>query len=226
MTGDTRVVSIDGAAGSGKSTLARSLARALELPYVNTGSMYRALAAAAVRGGIDPDDAAGLVELARGLRFTVQPGDPPELEVEGYGPEALTNPHVESIVSAVARHPSVRALMHERQRDLAAHGAVMEGRDIGSVVVPEAAVKLFLVAAPEERATRRVKERSADPASIATSLHRRDAADASTTPPTPPERSDVLDTGTLDAAATLEAAIAIVAQRAPWLLRDGEDPEP
>ncbi len=104
-----RVVAIDGAAGSGKSTLAGRLAKALGLPYVNTGLMYRALAAAAVREGVSSDDERGLLQLTAGLRFILRVEPPGELEVEGYGVEELMSVEVESMVSAVASHPVVRA---------------------------------------------------------------------------------------------------------------------
>ena len=98
MTAPAVIIAVDGAAGSGKSTLARGLARALGVVYVNTGSMYRALAAASIRADVDADDAEALVDLVRGLRFTVAGEEPPELEVEGYATEDLTTPEVESRV--------------------------------------------------------------------------------------------------------------------------------
>ncbi len=218
MTG-VRVVAIDGAAGSGKSTLARSLARELSLSYVNTGSMYRALAAAALRHGTSPDDERALVELAQGLRFIVRVEPPGELEVEGYAPEELTSVEVESTVSAVARHPAVRALMRREQRGLGeAHGAVMEGRDIASVVFADAPVKLYLDAPPALRAERRASERSDEPSWVAAALDARDARDARTTPHEPAPGATVIETGELDAAQTLDAAIAVVRLAAPELL--------
>jgi cytidylate kinase len=214
-----RVVAIDGASGSGKSTLARGLARALGLPYVNTGSMYRALAAAAIRAGVSPDDEASLVELIRGLRFIVRVEPPGALEVEGYGAAELTSIEVESTVSRAARHPAVRELMRREQRGLGeAHGAVMEGRDIASVVFPDAVVKLYLEARPDLRAARRASERDAEVGSVAAALDARDARDAVTTPHAPAEGAVVIDTSTLDPASTLEAAIAVVRARAPELV--------
>jgi cytidylate kinase len=212
------VVAIDGAAGSGKSTLARALALRLGLAYVNTGLMYRALAAAALRARISPDDDEALLELTEGLRCRLAGSDPSVLEVEGYSLEDLTTLEVESTVSRVARHPRVRAAMCAKQRDLAANGAVMEGRDIGSVVFPDAAVKLYLEADPGARAERRADERSHTDDVITEALRRRDALDAVTNPFVPPDGAEVLDTGRLDVEATLEAAVAIVTRRAPWLL--------
>ena len=218
-----RVVAIDGAAGSGKSTLGRSLARSLALPYVNTGLMYRALAAAALRAGVSGDDAARLLELTRGLRFIVRVDPPGELEVEGYGNEALTDVEVESTVSRVASHPVVRAHMRREQRELGeAHGAVMEGRDIATVVFADAPVKLYLQAPPDVRAGRRAAERAADRAvrghGVEEALRGRDARDAQTNPHRPAPDAIVIDTGELDAAATLAAAVAAVRELAPELL--------
>lgn len=209
-----RVVTIDGAAGSGKSTLARGLGAALGLPYVNTGLMYRALAAAALRAGVATDDAGRLEGLTHGLRFRLSKGAPPELEVEGYSDDELTSLDVERTVSAVSRHPEVRGRMREAQRALGADGAVMEGRDIGSAVFPDAPVKLFLAAAPHARADRRARER---PHSSAADLHARDASDATTNPHEPTGDAVVLDTGELGVDATLEAALQAVRDRAPEL---------
>ncbi len=218
MTAD-RVVAIDGAAGSGKSTLARNLARALRLPYVNTGLMYRTLTASAIRNGVSDDDVEGLIDLTRAWRFTLGGSDPRALKVEDFDDGELTTPAVERAVSRVARHPRVRAWMHEVQRTLGANGAVMEGRDIGSVVFPEAAVKLYLQAAPGARIERRVRERPrARSEEIAAVLENRDELDARTIPPTPPPGAIVIDTGALDADATLRTAIALIREHAPELL--------
>lgn len=214
-----RVVAIDGAAGSGKSTLARSLARSLGLPYVNTGLMYRALAAAALRGGVAPEDGAGLLELARGLRFIVRVDPPGELEVEGYDADELTSIEVESTVSTTASHAVVRAHMRRQQRELGEmHGAVMEGRDIASVVFVDAPVKLYLQARPELRAKRRAAERVGDVEHAVRALRERDRRDARTTPHEPAPDATVIDTSDLEPDATLAAAVAAVRERAPELL--------
>lgn len=214
-----RVVAIDGAAGSGKSTLARSLARSLGLPYVNTGLMYRALAAAALRAGIADTDDRALLELARGLRFIVRVDPPGELEVEGYAANDLTSIEVESTVSKVASHALVRAHMRREQRELGEqHGAVMEGRDIASVVFSDAPVKLYLQARPDLRAERRAAERVGDVERVATALGERDRRDAVTTPHEPAPGATVIDTSDLGPEATLAAAVAVVRQRAPELV--------
>jgi cytidylate kinase len=212
-----RVVAIDGAAGSGKSTLARLLAAELRLPYVNTGSMYRALTLAARQGEVDVEDGSGLAGLMGTLRFTLSPGAVGELLIDGAPPtDDLETDDVEAHVSTVAKHPAVRSLMRLAQRALGAAGAVMEGRDIGTVVFPDAPVKLFLVAEPRERAGRRVQERGAT--DVAGALHERDRRDARVNPLEAAADAVVIDTSDLDADATLRAAFDVVAERAPELL--------
>lgn len=215
-----RVVAIDGAAGSGKSTLARALAHTLALPYVNTGLMYRALAASAARTGVAPHHEAELLRLADGLRFTVGPSAPGELEVEGYELEDLTSIEVESTVSTVAAHLGVRAHMRREQRRLGeAYGAVMEGRDIASVVFVDAPVKLYLHATAALRAERRWRERGAgNVGEVAAALAARDRLDARTNPHEPAPGAVVLDTSDLVPTETLAAALAVVRERAPELV--------
>lgn len=209
------VIAIDGAAGSGKSTLARALALELGLPYVNTGLMYRALALRAHRDGVAPDDADALERLARGMRFELDRSvRPPELTIDGEPPsETLTSPEVESSVSVVARHPEVREVLRAEQRRLAADGAVMEGRDIGTVVAPGAPLKIFLEANPMERADRRALEREDDPSRIAEALGSRDELDARTNPLEPAPDAVVLDTTGLAAADVVRRALELVRER-------------
>jgi cytidylate kinase len=216
-----RVVAIDGAAGSGKSTLARRLAAELGLPHVNTGAMYRALTLVARRLKVDVEDAVGLAGLMDTLDFTLSPpgssSEPGELWIDGAPPpEGLDSEDVEAHVSAVAKHPEVRAVMRAAQRALGEGGAVMEGRDIGSAVFPDAPVKIFLVAEPQERADRRVEERGTE--EVAGALHERDQRDARVNPLAPSEDAVVVDTSALDVDGTLRAALAIVADRAPEFL--------
>jgi CMP/dCMP kinase len=218
-----RLIAIDGAAGSGKSTLARSLATTLGLPYVNTGAMYRALTLAALRRGIDVEDEDALVRLMDTLHFTLSSADPEEsqpapreLWIDGATPsDELESADVEANVSAVARHPAVRAAMRAAQRALGEGGAVMEGRDIGTAVFPDAPVKLFLMAAPEERADRRVEERGSE--QVAGALHERDRRDARVNLLVPAEDAVVIDTSDLDVDGTLRVALAAVAERSPEL---------
>ena len=209
------VIAIDGAAGSGKSTLARRLAVELDLPYVNTGLMYRAVALKAHRLGIATHDAERLAALAAETRFELDSSvRPPELTIDGEppGPE-LSAPEVESSVSAVARHPEVRTVLREVQRRLAAVGGVVEGRDIGTVVAPNADLKLFLQAHPEERADRRALERDDDPARIAQALGTRDELDARTNPLVPAPDAVVLDTSGLEPGDVLARALALARER-------------
>jgi cytidylate kinase len=209
----TPVIAIDGAAGSGKSTLARAVAATLGLPYLNTGSMYRALTLEALRRGVDPDAGEALAGLMGELRFSLPTGPGAELLIDGRpaGPE-LEGSDVESSVSRVARHPAVRELMCRAQQELAGAGGVVEGRDIGSVVFPDAPVKLFLEADPGARAGRRARDRGHDD-DAERSLHERDAEDAVVNPFEPVPDAVVIDTGRLDLVQTLAAALAVVRER-------------
>jgi cytidylate kinase len=172
------IVAIDGPAGSGKSTVARGLASRLGFRYLDTGAMYRALTWLALADGVNLDDAAALEALAL--------ADPVAFEgahvlVRGQDvTEAIREPRIDRVVSTVARHPKVRAVMRERQRDLAEGGdAVVEGRDIGTVVCPDAEVKVYLVAEPTERARRRQADHpSIGAEALATDLRLRDERDA------------------------------------------------
>ncbi len=214
-----RVIAIDGAAGSGKSTLARGLARALRLPYLNTGLMYRALTLTALERGVDPDDAEGLVRLMGSLRFTLDGGDPPQLSIGGAAPRPdLQGEDVEAAVSTVARHTAVRVAMRDEQRALGAEGAVMEGRDIGSVVVPDAPVKIYLQADAEERARRRAAEREDKDVRVRRAIRTRDALDAGVNRFEPTPDAVLLDSTGLDVATTLDRALAIVRRLAPELI--------
>ena len=211
----TTVIAIDGAAGSGKSTLAHRLAAELGLPYVNTGLMYRALALRAHREGVSPENAPVLERLARGMRFDLDSSvQPPELRIDGEPPDpALTSAEVESSVSAVSRHLEVREVFRREQRRLAVDGAVMEGRDIGSVVAPDADLKLFLRARSDERVGRRALERDNDPEHVARALGARDRQDARTNPFVPALDAIVLDTTELSPDEVADKALALVRDR-------------
>jgi cytidylate kinase len=214
------VIAIDGAAGSGKSTLARLLARELSLPHVNTGLMYRALTRLALDSHTSTDDGPALAALIDRLTFNLSEGDRPELKVEGYGQPELESLEVDSTVSAVARHAEVRGQLRRLQREIGlARGAVMEGRDIGSVVFPDARVKLYLAADPKIRAERRAEDRPEPDRQTEESLLVRDARDARTNPFEPAAGAVIIDTAALDADAVLGAALAIVADLAPELVR-------
>jgi 3-phosphoshikimate 1-carboxyvinyltransferase len=153
-----QLVAIDGPAGSGKSTVSTGVAARLGVARLDTGAMYRAIAWATLERGIDPADAPAVAELAHDA--VIDPG-PPDVVIDGVVVTgAIRTPEVNRAVSAVAANPSVRAALVERQRAWAsAHGGgVVEGRDIGTVVFPKADLKVFLTAAPEERARRRHEE--------------------------------------------------------------------
>jgi CMP/dCMP kinase len=172
------IIAIDGPAGAGKSTVARRLAARLGFRYLDTGAMYRALTWLALERGLDLEDEEALVELARDHEVTV---DNDHVVVAGEDvSEAIRTVRIDRVVSSVARHPGVRIILRERQRALAAVGdAVMEGRDIGAVVCPDAEVKIFLTAEAGERARRRTEERPGlGPDALATDLRLRDARDA------------------------------------------------
>jgi cytidylate kinase len=154
------IVAIDGPAASGKSTVARALARRLQMGYLDTGAMYRSIAWLALRRGVALDDDDGLTRLAVEYPVTLA-GEPGSglstVEVDGVDvTTSIRTPEVESAVSAVARVPALRRVMVDAQRAAAA-GAdyVVEGRDIGTVVFPDAEVKAFITASAEERARRR-----------------------------------------------------------------------
>src|ERR1051325_409042 len=154
------IIAIDGPSGSGKSTLGRMLARALKLLYLDTGSMYRAVALAVIEAHVDPNDQSAVTTLANGIEIDLQ-GDPDALCVLLDGRDVTEQIRTESVTemsSIVSTIPGVRRAMVERQRKIGKRGAVLNGRDIGTVVFPDADVKFFLTAAPEERAERRYKE--------------------------------------------------------------------
>ncbi len=164
MPGKKPVIAIDGPAGAGKSTAAMALAKALGFLYVDTGAMYRALTLAALRRRVSPHDGDALESLAGEVRIETvyrQADDPPyRVLVDGEDvTEDIRRPEVSGVVSQVSAHPSVRKRMTQIQRAMALRGGVvMEGRDVGTVVYPEADVKFFITASAGERARRRHRE--------------------------------------------------------------------
>jgi CMP/dCMP kinase len=197
----TGVVAIDGPAGSGKSTVARSVAARLGLDVLDTGAMYRAVTLLALDRALDLDDGDTIARVAATVPLVV--GEPPgtvrlaETDVSA----EIRTPRVSAAVSQVSSHPAVRQLLRAAQREWAARhgGGVVEGRDIGTVVFPDAAVKVFLTASDAERAARR--HRDEDAAARPTALDavqeavsRRDQLDHRTTPLVPTEGSLVIDT--------------------------------
>lgn len=173
-----QVIAIDGPAGSGKSTVGRALAERLGLQYLDTGAMYRGVAFAALRRGMDPADAEPVAHLMEHLELEV--GDR-SLTVDGVDASIeIRGPEVTRAVSTVAANPAVRAELRSRQREWAKRhgGGVIEGRDIGTVVFPNADLKVYLTASPEVRADRRSKEvADLDYETVARDIARRDALD-------------------------------------------------
>lgn len=176
------VVAVDGPSGSGKSTVSRRLASALGARYLDTGAMYRAVTWAVLRAGADPQDADAVTKIADGVRLEV--GTDPEqpwISADGVTVDReIRGPEVTSAVSAVAAVPAVRERLVAQQREIvaAASRIVVEGRDIGSVVTPDADLKVYLTASPEARAKRRSAEYAADLAATAADLARRDRLDS------------------------------------------------
>ncbi len=174
------VVAIDGPAGSGKSTVAKMVAEALSLGYLDTGAMYRLVTFAALARGVDPGDEEAVAEIAREAELSIEADG--TVFVDGVDATTqIRGPEVTRAVSLVASHASVRSELVSRQREWARrrNGGVLEGRDIGSVVFPDAALKVYLTASPEVRATRRAGEvADLDYDTVAADIARRDALDS------------------------------------------------
>ena len=227
------VIAIDGVAGSGKSTLARSLARALELPYLDTGAMYRAVALACVQLNVDWNDEHAVTELCALLKIEV--GDTPvSVEINGevreLTPVRLNDEDVSAEIrgsaasqgaSAVAVHPGVRAELIRRQQEwIAERGScVVEGRDIGSVVCPNAEVKIYLTADQHERAERRSAQNSElahqviDLEELKKQIAWRDENDTTRGGLSQVEEAVVIDTTDLQPEETFQIALALVRER-------------
>ena len=204
-----RVIAVDGPAAAGKGTLARRLAAHFGLPYLDTGLLYRAAGRRALDAGLDPADPAAAEIAARALAAA------------DLARSDLRSPAVDRAASLVAVHPGVRAALVAFQRAFAREGgAVLDGRDIGTVIFPDAAAKLFVTAGADARAQRRWLERRAagvevDLAQVAAEMRARDALDAgrAAAPLRPAADAATLDTTALDADATFARALAIVRQR-------------
>jgi CMP/dCMP kinase len=211
-----RVIAIDGPAGSGKSTVGRKLAERLGLTYLDTGAMYRAVAFAAIRQGVDPDEEDAVAALARAVDIQVDDDgvrvDDIDATVEIRGPE------VTRAVSMVAANSAVREELRTRQRAWALErgGGVIEGRDIGTVVFPDALLKVYLTASVEVRAKRRAKEMTdLDYDEVAADIARRDAADAGRddSPLATAGDAVTVDTSEMGIDEAVDALVAMVEQR-------------
>jgi CMP/dCMP kinase len=208
------VVAIDGPAGAGKSTVGRAVAQRLGLEYLDTGAMYRAVTFAALRRGVDPADEHDVAELCESLELAVG-SDPSGTVVVVDGVDAtieIRGREVTSAVSAVAANSRVRSELVRRQRRWVAdhHGGVVEGRDIGSVVFPDATLKLFVTASPRVRAERRVAEIGGDVADVEASIIERDRKDSTRadSPLTEAAGSVIVDTTGLSVAEVVERVLA------------------
>ena len=217
-------IAIDGPSGAGKSTLAKSVSRALGYLYVDTGAIYRTIGYAAFSKGVDPKDgeaaAALLPELEIGLTYGEDRLQHMTLNGEDVT-EKIRLPEISLYASAVSAHPAVRAHLLEMQRKLAReHNVVMDGRDIGTVVLPDAAVKIFLTASPEERARRRCREleqRGTPEAyeKVLAEMRQRDYDDShrAAAPLRQAEDAVLLDTTELDFDGSRQALLKIIRER-------------
>lgn len=215
---DPITIAIDGPAGSGKSSVSKEAARRLGFGYLDTGAAYRALAWHVLQHGADTSDAAAVVDAAGDFDYAISL-DPDEYWVrvgQASVTEAIREPRVSSAVSGVARVPVIREQVNVLFRRLVAEsgrpGVIVEGRDITTVVAPDAPVRILLTAAPEVRAARRSAELTTqDAAAVAAALHKRDASDSQVVDfLTAAPGVTVVDSTDLDFAQTVDAVLAVV----------------
>jgi cytidylate kinase len=215
------IIAIDGPSGAGKGTIARAVAARLAYRHVDTGAMYRAVAWKARREGVDLTDEASVADVASALGLEIGDGVV-RLDGEDIG-AALRTPEIDAGAALVARQPRVREILNAQQRELGREGGiVMEGRDIGSVVFPDADVKVFLDASPEERARRRAHDPSHAAgragtalADVATALEARDHSDRTRAAAPLVRAADAIeiDTTGLSIEGAIEAVMQLVQQR-------------
>lgn len=211
------IVAIDGPAGAGKSTIARALAASLGWDYLDTGAMYRAVTSTALRRGLDPGDEPSLGALSRSMALEMVEG-----RVVADGVDVTTDirgDQVTAAVSAVASLSEVRAEMRRRQRQWGEQrrGGVVEGRDIGTVVFPDAVAKVYLTASPRVRAERRVRETGGDVEVIAAAIVARDLQDSTRADSPLAESSDavIVDTSDRTVDEVVAELVALVEERLP-----------
>lgn len=210
------IVTIDGPSGTGKSTVTRAIADRFALPFLDTGAFYRAATLAVLEAGVAPEDGPAVIEVVKGITIDQKYG---VTYLDGRDvSERIRDADVTGAVSAVSAHPEVRRMMVERQREwVEAEGgsAIVEGRDIGSVVFPDAEVKIYLDARPEVRAMRRAMESGEDPRTVAAAIERRDRYDSTraVAPLTGPEGAVVIDTSDLAFDEVVEEVSRLVAAK-------------
>jgi cytidylate kinase len=208
------VIAIDGPAGAGKSTVARAVAKALGITYLDSGAMYRCVALAVAHAGADPDDAAMAGEIAARLEIAFS-GETVELDGDDVT-EAIRDPDVTALASRVSVHRPVREAMVERQRELIAAGPyVAEGRDIGTVVSPDAPLKVFLTASDEERARRRAGQTGRSQDDVLSEQRERDRRDSEREHGAlrPADDSVELDTTGLDVGEVVNRVVELARER-------------
>lgn len=214
----TDFIAIDGPAGSGKSSVSKAVARALGFGYLDTGSAYRALAWHVLDRGADTADAAAVLDAVSDfpVRLGLDPDDRVVLVGEADVTDAIREPAVSSAVSGVARVPEVREQVNRLFRALVAEApypaVVVEGRDITTVVAPDAPVRILLTAAPEVRAARRAGELVGENAeAVAAALHKRDASDSAVVDfLNAADGVEVVDSTELDFTQTIDAVLAVI----------------
>jgi CMP/dCMP kinase len=208
------VIAIDGPAGAGKSTVARAVADALGMTYLDSGAMYRSVALAALRAGLDPGDATSVGRLAREIEIGID-GDRVELDGADVSADIRT-PEITDAASQVAAHPEVREAMVERQKVMIDSGRyVAEGRDIGTVVRPNAPLKVFLTATDAERARRRAAETGEPAETVMAEQRRRDARDSERehSPLRPAPDAIELDTSSLSVDEVVDRVVELARER-------------